>query len=336
MVMVKPGMPYLDIVRRVKDAFGAPTAVYQVSGEYAMLKAAAQNGWLDERACVLEALTGFKRAGADAILTYFALDAARWLAASALTDCVRRRRASRDGLRRDQRRKRLGADAAPDSSRGRLRRCAARRPQCGSWRPGDSTQVRRRIAVARGQGRVGGAVPGEVDLHRLGVVGDELGGARRCARSPDPRRRRRPATDPHDARRRIQPRACCSPAAAGSLRGHRRKSARCSVSATSISSFDGNAVESGNKQLPGALALASVQLVRPCSTMSRAASLAIREAIAAGMPKASSRCIVMARGRHHSAARIGARRLVADVLPLLLRIRLSSRRRGGNSARSIR
>jgi porphobilinogen synthase len=80
MVMVKPGLPYLDIVRRVKDAFGAPTAVYQVSGEYAMLKAAAQNGWLDERACVLEALLAFKRAGADAILTYFALDAACWLA----------------------------------------------------------------------------------------------------------------------------------------------------------------------------------------------------------------------------------------------------------------
>jgi porphobilinogen synthase len=80
MVMVKPGLPYLDIVRRVKDTFGAPTAVYQVSGEYAMLKAAAGNGWLDERACVLEALTAFKRAGADAILTYFALAAAAWLA----------------------------------------------------------------------------------------------------------------------------------------------------------------------------------------------------------------------------------------------------------------
>jgi len=79
MVMVKPGLPYLDIVRRVKDAFGMPTAVYQVSGEYAMLKAAAQMKWLDERSCVLEALTGMKRAGADAILTYFALDAARWL-----------------------------------------------------------------------------------------------------------------------------------------------------------------------------------------------------------------------------------------------------------------
>jgi porphobilinogen synthase len=79
MVMIKPGLPYLDIVRRVKDEFGAPTFVYQVSGEYAMLKAAAQNGWLDEKACVLEALTGMKRAGADAILTYFALDASRWL-----------------------------------------------------------------------------------------------------------------------------------------------------------------------------------------------------------------------------------------------------------------
>ena len=79
MVMIKPGMPYLDIVRRVKDAFAMPTAVYQVSGEYAMLKAAGRQGWLDERACVLEALVSFRRAGADAILTYFALDAARWL-----------------------------------------------------------------------------------------------------------------------------------------------------------------------------------------------------------------------------------------------------------------
>jgi porphobilinogen synthase len=82
MVMVKPGMPYLDIVRRVKEHFGAPTYVYQVSGEYAMLKAAAQHGWLNERACVLEALLSFKRAGADGILTYFALDVARWLKAS--------------------------------------------------------------------------------------------------------------------------------------------------------------------------------------------------------------------------------------------------------------
>jgi len=80
MIMVKPGMPYLDIVRRVKDTFGAPTAVYQVSGEYAMLKAAGGNGWIDEKACVMEALTSFKRAGADAILTYFAMVAAQWLA----------------------------------------------------------------------------------------------------------------------------------------------------------------------------------------------------------------------------------------------------------------
>jgi porphobilinogen synthase len=79
MVMVKPGMPYLDIVRRVKDTFRAPTYVYQVSGEYAMLKAAAQQGWLDEERCVMEALLAFKRAGADGILTYFALDAARIL-----------------------------------------------------------------------------------------------------------------------------------------------------------------------------------------------------------------------------------------------------------------
>jgi len=79
MVMVKPGMPYLDIVRRVKDEFKAPTYVYQVSGEYAMLKAAFASGWLDERSCTLEALLACKRAGADGILTYFALQAARWL-----------------------------------------------------------------------------------------------------------------------------------------------------------------------------------------------------------------------------------------------------------------
>ena len=79
MVMIKPGMPYLDIVRRVKDEFKAPTYVYQVSGEYAMLKAAVQNGWLQERECVLEALISMKRAGTDGILTYFSMDVARWL-----------------------------------------------------------------------------------------------------------------------------------------------------------------------------------------------------------------------------------------------------------------
>ena len=80
MVMVKPGLPYLDIVRRVKDTYGAPTFVYQVSGEYAMLKAAAAQGWLEERACVLESLLAFKRAGADGILTYFAEEVAEKLA----------------------------------------------------------------------------------------------------------------------------------------------------------------------------------------------------------------------------------------------------------------
>jgi len=79
MIMIKPGMPYLDVVRRVKDQFKAPTFVYQVSGEYAMLKSAAQNGWLDEKTCVLESLLAIKRAGADGILTYYAMDAAGWL-----------------------------------------------------------------------------------------------------------------------------------------------------------------------------------------------------------------------------------------------------------------
>ncbi|MDH3282280.1 MAG: porphobilinogen synthase [Gammaproteobacteria bacterium] len=81
MVMVKPGMPYLDVVRRIKDRFGVPTCVYQVSGEYSMLKAATQNGWLDEQAVVSEAMLAFKRAGADAILTYYAYQMATWLAA---------------------------------------------------------------------------------------------------------------------------------------------------------------------------------------------------------------------------------------------------------------
>lgn len=81
MVMVKPGMPYLDVIRRVSDEFDIPVFAYQVSGEYAMLKAAVQNGWLEERPVVLESLLAFKRAGADAILTYFAKDVARWLKA---------------------------------------------------------------------------------------------------------------------------------------------------------------------------------------------------------------------------------------------------------------
>ena len=78
-VMVKPALPYLDIIRRVRETYGVPTFAYQVSGEYAMLKAAAQNGWLDERATVLEALLSIKRAGASAILSYYSIAAARWL-----------------------------------------------------------------------------------------------------------------------------------------------------------------------------------------------------------------------------------------------------------------
>ncbi len=83
MVMVKPALPYLDIIRRVRDAFDYPVAAYNVSGEYAMVKAAAQMGWLDERGAALESLLSIKRAGADAILTYWAKDAARWLGGEA-------------------------------------------------------------------------------------------------------------------------------------------------------------------------------------------------------------------------------------------------------------
>lgn len=83
MVMIKPGLPYLDVIRRIRERYAVPTFAYQVSGEYAMLEAAAANGWLERRACALEALTAFKRAGADGILTYYARDAARWLAGGA-------------------------------------------------------------------------------------------------------------------------------------------------------------------------------------------------------------------------------------------------------------
>jgi porphobilinogen synthase len=79
MVMVKPALPYLDVIRRVRDAFDVPVGAYNVSGEYAMVKAAAQKGWLDEKRVVLEILTGIQRAGADIILTYHAKDAARWM-----------------------------------------------------------------------------------------------------------------------------------------------------------------------------------------------------------------------------------------------------------------
>jgi porphobilinogen synthase len=79
MIMVKPGLPYLDIVHRIKDQFGAPTFVYQVSGEYAMIKAASANGWLNEKAVAMEALLAMKRAGADGILTYYAKQVAKWL-----------------------------------------------------------------------------------------------------------------------------------------------------------------------------------------------------------------------------------------------------------------
>ena len=82
-LMVKPALPYLDIIRRVKDATGAPLAAYHVGGEYSMLKAAAANGWLDERAAAMESLTAIRRAGADMIITYYAKDAAAWLMSEA-------------------------------------------------------------------------------------------------------------------------------------------------------------------------------------------------------------------------------------------------------------
>ena len=139
MVMVKPGLPYLDIVRRVKDTFGMPTAVYQVSGEYAMLKAAAQAGWLDERACVLEALTGMKRAGADAILTYFALDAARLAAQSA--SAVASSRPRGEQLRERGR-------VEPQRRRCRAGRAAAAGARCAGVRTTSAHAAAPRVDVA--------------------------------------------------------------------------------------------------------------------------------------------------------------------------------------------
>ena len=134
MVMVKPGMPYLDIVRRVKDEFRVPTFVYQVSGEYAMLKAAAQNGWLDHDAVMMESLLAFKRAGADGVLTYFALDAARLLQATLAS--ARRCASSTSAAssspscpscpRRCRRAATCGSAARGASSRSASRRCRRR------------------------------------------------------------------------------------------------------------------------------------------------------------------------------------------------------------------
>ena len=192
MVMVKPGLPYLDIVRRVKDAFGAPTAVYQVSGEYAMLKAAAQNGWLDERACVLETLTAFKRAGADAILTYFALAAGGWLAGVALT-------ASRPGTaRRDQRRRAASASRRGSSLlRGRFRRCSRSDDRKSERDPRRfDAKMGGRIVLARRQRGVGDAAcqrgrsPRPSDRRRRARDGF------RCVRWPIRPPRRRPAPGP--------------------------------------------------------------------------------------------------------------------------------------------
>ena len=137
MVMVKPGMPYLDIVRRVKDEFHVPTFAYQVSGEYAMLKAAAQNGWLDHDAVMLESLLAFKRAGADGVLTYFALDAARLLQ-NAMTRNVPRHAHLRNQRLAGHRARRAGAagrarrlrSTATCGSRSRATSSAASLPRC--------------------------------------------------------------------------------------------------------------------------------------------------------------------------------------------------------------
>ena len=127
MVMVKPGMPYLDVVRRVKEAFRVPTYAYQVSGEYAMMHAAAQNGWLDGERAIMESLIGFKRAGADGVLTYAAVDAAKLLeAGSSSNRALDRGKTNVSGNGRDRA---AGAARHGDYSAGV--RCAARESKSG-------------------------------------------------------------------------------------------------------------------------------------------------------------------------------------------------------------
>ena len=179
-VMIKPGLPYLDIVRRVKDTFGVPTAVYQVSGEYAMLKAAAANGWIEEEPCVLEVLTGFKRAGADAILTYFALTAAAWLAQAALITHASSNAATPAAARR-------GSSAL----RGRLRRCAGvRMREADRGVPGDDAQLRDALrpvgVVARRRSGVDDAGTRQLHFDRLSDRRRRARAVCRCARSPSP------------------------------------------------------------------------------------------------------------------------------------------------------
>ena len=159
LVMVKPGLPYLDVIRRVKDQFGVPTFAYQVSGEYAMLKAAAQNGWLDERACMLESLLAFKRAGRMASLTYFALDAARApCAGNALGEWRRVARSPLWWPAPKTKPHRRGPWGEILCGHGARRRCETA-PQPDSAGPALTTSWRRRRAShggAGGPGRVGG------------------------------------------------------------------------------------------------------------------------------------------------------------------------------------
>src|SRR5690606_32200964 len=211
MVMVKPGMPYLDIVRRVKDEFGVPTFAYQVSGEYAMLRGAFENGWLDERKCTLEALLGFKRAGADGVLTYFAMDAARWLREG----CAQRR-----------------TSAARFRQPLRGRRLHARRPRLPASRPGParprhrrSRHVRRplrRRRPPRGPLAVATHPPGlrAAARDRAGVRHDRLpaGAAARPGRRLRRRRRARPQRHPA-----AQARRPCAVHRAGSHRAALRR-----------------------------------------------------------------------------------------------------------------
>ena len=315
MVMVKPGLPYLDIVRRVKDTFGMPTAVYQVSGEYAMLKAAAQNGWLDERACVLETLLSMKRAGADAILTYFALDAARWLA-----DERRARRPQRvrvEQLAPAARRVRRVEPRLllPHAGRGAA---AAAPPPCVRTRQPDARRARVSIAevatafavCACGSDAVAAAAVEQRHLDALRVVGGELEADVAVLGRPALRRRRRPAAGRTPRGRFIQTSASSRCARRRRLVLLAAEQRVVVAQRASISSSPGSAARSGRSSCARRLALrrATSRRCRARRSAARRPARSSRAARPSG-PRPSRRS---ARRASNFAVERGARRLIGD------------------------
>ena len=345
MVMVKPGMPYLDIVRRVKDAFGVPTSVYQVSGEYAMLKAAAANGWLDERACVLEALLALqaRRCRRDPDL----FRAARLPAGSP------RRSARRSGPEASSSAVSAAASSRTAASwRGAVAPVVGRddlQPD-GEFAVADQQPGRRPAPLARRSRPIGDLVAGEQDLDGLGVVRDEF--------DPHVAVGARPAGgDAADEQRRPRARGAASRRARTAAARRRLcrcasppNSAWCSISACLDLLVRRSPAPSGSSSCRAALRLASAQSAMPCSAMRRAAVCAIRarswRACSPAKGTAARGCRRVPRGGR-SRSRIGACRPVParrrqKSCSRMSRAgcpgepwapRPSSRLRGGNSAR---